>query len=138
MAWVKSLGQVEKEFPQMNTDKVIELVNEPGEVRAVHLSSPYLNAHQLGDDAGFSLTTALFGYKRIEIYEATSGTDRYPPGRIAKVSLTFEELDRLIEEYGKHKAGIEEVEAARKASQGAAPAPSGDDFDPFLDSDDLP
>jgi hypothetical protein len=120
-----------------NVDEVVELTAEPGKVRAVHLSKPSLDGYQLGDNAGFTLKTALMGYERVEIYEATSGTDRYPPGRIAKVSLTFAELDQLVTEYQKHRAALEEAEQARKASQRSA-ASASDDFDPFLDSDELP
>ena len=120
-----------------NTDEVVELASEPGKVRAVHLSKPYLDGYQLGDNAGFALKTALMGYERVEIYEATSGTDRYPPGRIAKVSLSFAELDQLMTEYQKHRAALEKAEQERKASQSSA-ASASDDFDPFLDSDELP
>ena len=115
-----------------NVNKVVPLADEPGKVRAVHLSEPSLDGHQLGENAGFVLKTALMGYKRVELYETTSGTDRYPPGRIAKVSLTFAELDQLLLEYQKHRAALEEAEQARES------VPASDDFDPFLDSDELP
>ena len=121
-----------------NADKVVELTGEPGGVRAVHLSQPRLDGYQLGDNAGFVLKSALMGYDRVELYETTSGTDRYPPGRIAKVSLTFAELDQLMTEYQRHRAALEEAEQKRKASQSTSAAGASDDFDPFLDSDDLP
>src|SRR5438876_397366 len=63
-----------------NADQIVEVAGEPGGPRAVHLSQPRIVGHQLGDNAGFTLTTALMGYERVELYEAVSGTDRYPPG----------------------------------------------------------
>ena len=113
---------------------VITLTHEQGEVRAVLLSKPTLDGHQLGNDAGFTLTSALFGYNRVELYEAVSGTDRYPPGRIAKITLSFEELDRLIIEYQQHRAEIEAEKQQAKAQQ----VTNQDEYDPFFDSDALP
>ena len=120
--------------------EIIELVNEPGDVLAVHLSRPELNSYTLGDDASFLLRTALFGQNRVELYEMVSGTDRYPPGRIAKVTLSYAELDRLIGEYHKHQAAQQEKERTyreKRAEQAASYASGADDFDPFLDGDDL-
>ena len=118
--------------------EVVELAVKPGELRAVHLSRPDLSGYSLGEGGSFVLRTALFGLSRVELYETVSGTDRYPPGRIAKVSLDYDELERLVDEYGKHKAAMEEVEAKRKAEQAVYQQAHADDFDPFLDSADLP
>lgn len=126
---------------EQKASEVIELVNTPGEVCAVHLSRPELSAYTLGENAGFLLRTALFGVNRVELYEVVSGTDRYPPGRVAKVTLSYEELDRLMGEYQKHRAALEERERAyqeKLAAQAASYTGGADDFDPFLDSDDLP
>lgn len=115
---------------QLNEQDIIELVHEPGKVHAVHLSRPELNGYTLGEDASFLLRTALFGVSRVELYEVTSGTDRYPPGRIAKVTLSYSELDRLIGEYQHHRAIQEEQERAIQKKLKA------DDFDPFLDGNE--
>ncbi|MGH2507464.1 MAG: hypothetical protein ACRDHZ_08695 [Ktedonobacteraceae bacterium] len=115
---------------QAYEQEIIELVHEPGKVHAVHLSRPELNGYTLGDDASFLLRTALFGVSRVELYEMVSGTDRYPPGRIAKVTLSYAELDRLIGEYQKHRAAQAEKERTYQEK------PAEDDFDPFLDSDE--
>lgn len=74
----------------------------------------------------------------IRVYEAVSGNDRYPPGRNMNVSITFEEFEAMIKIYQARLTRKEELEAKRKAADKAVLTPSGDDFDPFLDSDDLP
>lgn len=119
--------------------EIIEIINEPGKVRAVHLSRPELNGYTLGEDASFLLRTALFGVSRVELYEVVSGTDRYPPGRIAKVTLSYPELDRLMSAYQKHRAAQEEKERVYQehlaATQAASFASDSEDFDPFLDEE---
>lgn len=119
----------------------IEFVNDPGEVRGVHLSRPELNGYTLGENAGFLLRTALFGQDRVELYEIVSGTDRYPPGRIAKVTLSYAELDQLITEYRKHWAAKEEKERVYQEKLAVQTVPStdgADTFDPFFDPAELP
>lgn len=118
--------------------EIIELVNNPGEVRAVHLSRPELSGYALGEDASFLLRTALFGQDRVELYEMVSGTDRYPPGRLTKVTLSYAELDRLIAEYRKHQVAKEEKERVYQEKRAAFYTGGTDNFDPFFDSDNLP
>jgi hypothetical protein len=119
-----------------NIDEIVELTNEPGQVYAVHLSKPHLDGYQLGDNAGFVLKSALFGHNGVEVYEATSGTDRYPPGRISKVSLSFEEIERFIAAHQKHQAARKAAEEDHQKRLKVAILT--DDYDPFIDTDDLP
>jgi hypothetical protein len=85
----------------------------------------------LGGD--YRLLTGVFGFNRCVVYEAVSGNDRYPPGRNMHVELSFEELDALLVAFTHHKTAIEKDKEAKKITRN-----SGDDFDPFLDPDDLP
>ena len=103
-----------------------------GSYRTMLLSRPTAD-YQGGLDGCYRLLTAVMGGKRVVLYEAISGDHRYPPGRNMHVELSFAEMDNLLEAYAKIKAETEEREAAYQAS-----AKSGDDFDPFLDSDELP
>lgn len=86
-----------------------------------------------GAESDYRLLSALFGMHDVAIYEAVSGNDRYPPGRNMNVRLSYEELEKLIEGYKATKTERKRLEAERKAKSA-----SDDDFDPFLDSDDLP
>lgn len=99
-----------------------------GTYRTVLLSRPTID-YNAGLDGGHRLLTAAMTNNRVVIYEAVSGNDRYPPGRNMHVELSFVEMDNLLEVYTQIKADEEKRQAAYK---------TGDDFDPFLDSDDLP
>lgn len=112
--------------------KPIELCSETYD-RVVVLNQVRSGGYE-GLGGEYRLLTGVFGFNRCVVYEAVSGNDRYPPGRNMHVELAFEELDALLMAYTRHKAVIEEENAKRKV----ATSPGGDDFDPFLDSDDLP
>lgn len=84
-----------------------------------------------GSEGDYRLLTMTCGRYDIAIYEAVSGTDRYPPGRNMHVRMSFEEMDKLMIGYTLLKEERERLEAERKAKSG--------DFDPFFnDDDDLP
>lgn len=88
----------------------------------------------LGQQGGHRLLTMNMDDRMIYFYEGVSGTDRYPPGRMMHVTLSKAELERAIKIYQDRLARREKEEAEAKKMT------TGDDFDPFLDSnrDDLP
>lgn len=91
-----------------------------------------------GLDGDYRLLTAVYGSYQVVVYEAISGNDRYPPGRNMHITLSFQELEQLIKSYEEFKAAQKALEEKRKAEYAARYGRSGDDFDPFLDSDELP
>lgn len=121
------------------------------EIKPVALSTEYIGDDRyLGDESHLiaSNTGASLGLQgdhrllsmnldnqRIVIYEAVSGTDRYPPGRNMRVEISGQEFEAMIKIYQDRLMRAEELQAKWRAAHPAAAAAS-DDFDPFLD--DLP
>ena len=98
--------------------------------------------YSMGDNGDYRVVSAILSAKEIKIYEAVSGTDRYPPGRNMHVSLSAEEFGRLVQAYQQLLAEQEEEERRQREARtiraaGVAGA-QGDDYDPFLDEGDLP
>lgn len=52
--------------------------------------------YQLGRDGDYRLLTAAMDSESVTLFEAVSGTDRYPPGRNMHVCLSAEEFDQLV------------------------------------------
>lgn len=115
--------------------EAIVLRSDEGGPRVILLSRPQVDTYTLGTAGDYRLMSAVIGSGQIELYEAISGTDRYPPGRNQHVSLAFAELDQLIEAYSKYKAEQEKRKAEYREAVGK---PKADDFDPFLDEGELP
>jgi len=111
----------------------LDLTRENGP-RTVLLSIPSVSPYTLGQDGSFRLATAVMGDEQVVIYEAVAGSDRYPPGRTMRVVLSLAEMDALIEHYATHRAAMEEQQRADSRQWST----HTDDFDPFLDPDELP
>lgn len=92
--------------------------------------------NQLGLYGDHRLLTMNLDSQRVVIYEAISGNDRYPPGRNMHVEISALEFEAMIKIYQARLTRAEELKAAWKEKHPAET--HGDDFDPFLDSDDLP
>ena len=118
----------------MEKEEAIVLRSDEGGPRVVLLSRPQVDTYTRGSAGDYRLMSAIIGSGQVELYEAISGTDRYPPGRNQHVSLDFAEVDALIEAYTKYKAEQEKREAEYREAVGKTKT---DDFDPFLDEGDL-
>lgn len=94
--------------------------------------------YQLGGDGGQRLVTFNLDDQTVTIYEAVSGTHRYPPGRMMGVSLSAKEFEEMLTIYQARKVRKEEEAAADKAAAEAYTKYQKDDFDPFLAAEDLP
>lgn len=116
----------------MADDELVQLNAEGSDVQAVLLSRPEIS-NGLGADGGYRLASLVMGYSGIRIYEAISGTQRNAPGNNMHVTLSFEEMDRLIEAYKWHRIALDEQKRRYRAALKAVDTP-----DPFLDSGLLP
>lgn len=92
----------------------------------------------LGTNGGHRLVTLNLDDHFVYLYEAVSGTDRYPPGRMMHVNLSRVEFERAITIYTARLGRMEEEAAKRRKEAADKKEAGGDDFDPFLESDDLP
>lgn len=90
----------------------------------------------LGAAGDHRLLTMNLDNNSIRLYEAISGNDRYPPGRNMHISLSFEEFEACAEIYKARLTRAEELRA--KLNSEGVTVGAGDDFDPFLNDDDLP
>lgn len=86
----------------------------------------------LGSGGDHRLLTLNMDGLNIHIYEAISGTDRYPPGRIMNVMLSRSEFDAIAKIVAGRVARLEERQKKEREEYEAA-GKTGDDFDPFLD-----
>lgn len=89
----------------------------------------------LGREGDYRLLTAALDGENIVLFEAISGTERYPPGRNMHISLSAEEFDRLVVAVQQFRADQEQQQAEWNAEQGI---PQSSDYDPFLDENNLP
>jgi hypothetical protein len=103
------------------------------EGREVYLLNKPDGSYNQGEEGDYRLLTAVFGSSRVILYEAISGTDRYPPGRNMHVELSFEELELLVKSRQEHKAA-----AMKKQEEYNQKYHLAGDYDPFLDGDNLP
>ena len=90
----------------------------------------------LGGEGDHRILTLNMDNNSVHIYEAVSGTDRYPPGRMMNVKMSRAEFEAIIKTYQGRAARMEEKERKEREAY-AAPA-RGEDFDPFLAMDDIP
>lgn len=110
----------------MDKQNGVHVLTDDGYRRAVSLDVSL--GYDLGADGDYRILSAVLGERRVVLFEAVSGTDRYPPGRNMHVSLSAEEFDQLVAAVTQFRAGQESPDARRLH----------DDFDPFLDEADLP
>ena len=103
--------------------------------RVVQISATI--GHDLGADGDYRLVSAALDDSHVVLFEAVSGTDRYPPGRHQQVRLAAKEFDRLVLAVQKWRADCEEREAREREAR-KADSDSRGDYDPFLDDEPLP
>lgn len=97
--------------------------------------------YALGQEGDYRLLTATMNEQNLVLFEAVSGTDRYPPGRNMHVSLSMDEFDTLVLAVQQFRAEVETKHAQEREALEASRAShldTGDDFDPFLDDHALP
>jgi hypothetical protein len=116
----------------MADDELIQLNAESSSAQAILLSRPDIS-NGLGADGGYRLASLVMGYSGVRIYEAISGTQRSVPGQNMHVTLSFAEMDRLIEAYRWHRIALDEQKRRYLEAVEA-----GDGPDPFANSDPLP